>query len=304
MPRHVHPPSFSLPQKKEDTSSVDQYTTLRPATLSAMSRLDIEQQLRDLEKRGGELSAFDVVKISFLRREYYDCVQQASVVIAATAAVLALLLLILSVFPAKVAKLYAKNITAARVTFFSSLTPFLTSLFAVSWVILVSANGVFSLMKHAALLHEEHRKVDPSIGSPKELALVELLRSAPFLTFAIETMGIIFEWTAYALCRTDVEVPLMGALLVFFPSLYQSLTLDSTEPDRLPLWITHSVLFTTLFVLFCLSRTFVMVNYKLIKEEYNKHLTNSLYKDRKEMKELKSRPDVMQRRSAAVKKRS
>lgn len=260
-----------------------------------MSKLDVEQQLRLLQeqrKAAGETSAAYKAHIEFLTQRNFDAVAQPAFVVSGSVLLMCCALAVVTLCTKSLRHRLAEGIQRAHASVFSSFfSPITYTCFMVVWAGVVAVNATFRLMEKASLVTEDSGYQFPiSIADYRFLAL-------PIGLFLTEYLGVIGLWL-YPLGRSTytMDIGLVAALLVFFPSLYQSLALDSDAPERVPVWTTHCVLLTSLFVLYAVGAPWLRREYHEVLRELRNHTKSALYRERPEARDLRARRDAKNKR--------
>lgn len=259
-----------------------------------MQTLDVEQQLRLQEaqwKHSGTPQT--AAHAPFITQHGFEVVAQPAIVILGSVALVASILLLVVLTNRALRGRLASGITRAQAPLFSTFfgAP-VYSCFMAAWMILVAVSATLHLMEKASLgaSEGEHHRALASVTSYRFLAL-------PAGLFLCECLGILALWL-YPLGRSTytMDAGVVAALLVFFPSLYQSLVLDSNVPERLFVWVTHSIFFTSLFVLCTVSAPWLRREYREVMRELRNHTKAALYADRREPRELRARREARNKR--------
>lgn len=259
-----------------------------------MSTLDVEEQLRRVQERqlhngqGFTPTAATTRAIRFVQWEYFDPVATVAYGISAVVAVTALIILLSSCVPKTLARRYAEGLKKARAPVLSSaFTPLTLSLSLAVWLPLISANVVLWMMKMEA--QRQHMATVSNEPAAPPTSLLAWLTTVPFLCFAAEYLGVVGLWLYVLVAGGSYDWGLLAGLALFFPSFYQSMVIDSADPERTAVWVTHTVFLASLATLAAVTTPWIKREYKAALREINGHTARSLYHDRPEFRELRER---------------
>lgn len=252
-----------------------------------MTKLDVEQQLR-LQKSNQATGAGAprASQTPFMTMENLTTVAQLAILVLGCASAMAALL---AVFMLKTRKMRDRSDAGLTKINAPILTTYvgapLYSLLMAAWLILVGVNATLRMMEAVSM-------AGSAVTGPLSLLDARVV-IVPLAFFCPQFFGVVGLWL-YPSNQTSyiLESGVLAALLVFFPSFYQSLVLDSAAPERSAVWTTHAVFLTSLFMVFATAMPWGKREYHAAVQELRAHTHTSLYRDRPELRELRAMRNI------------
>ncbi|CCW66396.1 unnamed protein product [Phytomonas sp. Hart1] len=257
-----------------------------------MSSLDVEELLQQLKRSETADQYSAAALISFMEKMYFVSVSKAAYFVLGIS-----LVAIFSIScVALTRKLHMRIQGGLEKAKAGILTTYFTArmftLLIDVWIILIALSTVFSLMKMAAIRMNLSNKSHPL---PKELC--EWLTAIPILLFIPKFLGAFTVWLYVILLGGFLEIGVASSLLVCFPAFYESLCLTGKEPDKMALWVTHSVFFLSVFVAYCMCAPWLMREFRYSVHQIQGYTPHLSYYNRQEYKELKKYKQVVSKKN-------
>ena len=289
-----------------------------------MQRLDIEQQLRRQQaQQTTTLSTHAVPPLSYLHSAYRAAAPDVIAFFAGIPTVTATLMLAIALLSrtppfANLAKLMKENHhrTNASLIIAHTTTPALPPPQATSMVLL-ALQSVCNVLREVAQQHYRGiRRVNASVVADVSwlhtLPVTETVRPHPIwglsenvtalyppllqwamtstaFIFAAQYAGMVCMWCYVLFAGHPLEAGTFGALVTFFPNFYEALLLNGNEPDRWPVWVTLASFLLSLACLWAFGAPVIRREFRELKREMLGHTSSVLYKERPELRGLRTR---------------
>ncbi|KPI88827.1 hypothetical protein ABL78_2086 [Leptomonas seymouri] len=288
-----------------------------------MQHLDIEQQLRLQEARQiTSLSAGAVPPLSYLHRTYHAAAKDVITLFAGVPVVTAVLMVVVALltrtaFFANSAKRMKDNHRRTHASLIiANTTPTTFSLCMASWMILLAVQTACNILREVSQQHYrsvqrvnaaaladlsalhtlplENIKPHPIWGLTESMtalypSLLQWTMTPIAFVFATQYAGMVCMWCYVLFAGRPLEAGVFGALVAFFPNFYEALLLNGNEPDRWPVWVTLVSFLLSLACLWAFGAPVIRREYRELKREIQGHTAEVLYKDRPELRELRTR---------------
>lgn len=290
-----------------------------------MESLDVEQQLRMAEnERKKQLSSDLSSSVSFLHASYFDASYHIVLLFVGLCICTAFGFLVAMIIVhsntksnSKYAADVLRKLRLANAAFVSRVcSPWSYTAMMALWVVLVGVATGCSVLRDVAhhqyhvYMENEHLTASAQAKAPITMTLLHLqpvilqppihpslaeqlplwaqwLLTPTALLFAVQFDGILLMWLHTLFIGGPNEVALIGALLTFFPAFYSALLLNGKEPDRWPVWLTLFNFLCSLFSVWSTGQPLVLREYRAAMGEIQKHTQQALFKDRKELQDIR-----------------